>query len=87
MVVCWRQWPGGLKRHMKKKLKESNKNSVGKRPSGVIYQCPKCGVTEIIPQDVIEYFDLVNPPDPLHGPHTFSCEKCNGIMFPKEKEA
>lgn len=39
--------------------------------SGIKYICPKCHVEEIIPFEVVEYFDLVDPERLLMGPATF----------------
>lgn len=50
------------------------------------YVCSKCGEEELIPIDVIEYFDEINPEQLLYGEHQFRCEKCaTGIMVPKDK--
>lgn len=52
----------------------------------ISYVCSKCGVKEEIPNNVLEYFDEINPEQLLFGEHNFSCEKCtNGIMKPVEK--
>lgn len=41
---------------------------------------------EDIPEEVLEYFDEVNPMQLLSGPHEFTCEKCGiGIMRSEEK--
>jgi DNA-directed RNA polymerase subunit RPC12/RpoP len=50
------------------------------------YVCANCGATENVPEDVLEYFDDINPQQLLFGSHQFTCDKCsNGIMKP-EKE-
>ncbi|HHY81129.1 MAG TPA: hypothetical protein GX505_00385 [Clostridiales bacterium] len=42
-----------------------------------------CGVKEIIPEDVLDYFDLTyGERTPLTGPHVFRCEKCHAEMYP-----
>jgi len=52
----------------------------------ISYVCAECGSKEEIPEDVLEYFDAINPGELLFGSHQFVCEKCNtGIMKP-EKE-
>ena len=52
----------------------------------ISYVCAECGSKEEIPEDVLEYFDAINPGELLFRPHQFVCEKCNtGIMKP-EKE-
>ena len=53
----------------------------------VSYVCAKCGAKEEIPEDVLEYFDEINPEMLFFGSHQFTCEKCGtGIMKP-EKES
>lgn len=67
---------------MKKKKRNSEKIPL-KVLRGEIYICTECNRRERIPEDVLEYFDLVNPRSPLTGPHVFSCEKCGAEMYPK----
>ncbi|WP_297420842.1 hypothetical protein [Clostridium sp.] len=47
------------------------------------YKCSKCGITENIPREVVEYFDEIDQSN-INEPPYFSCEKCGGIMRPKE---
>ena len=47
-----------------------------RKQSGIKYICPKCQAEETIPQDVLEYFDTVDPERLLYGPSCFRCEKC-----------
>lgn len=50
------------------------------------YVCVNCGAKEEIPEDIIEYFDEINPEQLMFGSHQFTCENCfDGIMRP-EKE-
>ncbi len=53
------------------------------RPSdgSCLYQCELCGVQEQVPQDVLEYFDAIDPGLPGQ-PATFVCQSCPGIMYP-----
>lgn len=46
-----------------------------------LYQCERCGATELIPADVLAYFDQIDPDDTA-APATFQCQSCTGIMFP-----
>jgi hypothetical protein len=46
-----------------------------------LYQCELCGTQERIPNDILEYFDVIDPGDP-ESPATFRCERCPGIMYP-----
>ncbi|NLI14252.1 MAG: hypothetical protein GX425_16975 [Peptococcaceae bacterium] len=43
----------------------------------------QCNVEEEIPEEVVQYFDLVDPGDQTIPPR-FACEKCGGEMRPKE---
>lgn len=71
-----------------KKKKNHRKPSLRKecKHNTVSYVCADCGAKEQIPEDVLEYFDDVNPEQLIFGEHEFTCEKCvTGIMKP-EKE-
>ena len=51
--------------------------------SPVLFICSNCKFEEFIPQDVLEFFDVVDPD--IHGaPPTFQCQLCVGIMFPDD---
>ena len=52
--------------------------------AGMLYTCHQCQYEELIPQDVLDYFEEINPPTPFSGPHQFTCEKCESIMSPKK---
>ncbi len=67
---------------MKRKKKDSSK-SMSPNSQGEVYLCTGCGKKEMIPEDVLEYFDLVNPRNPSTGPHDFSCETCGAEMYPE----
>jgi hypothetical protein len=42
----------------------------------------------MIPFEVVEYFDMLDPERLLSGPAIFRCEKCgDGYMGPKQYEA
>jgi hypothetical protein len=45
------------------------------------YRCDRCRREELIPDEVLAYFDEVDPDD-LGSPATFQCEHCPGIMYP-----
>ncbi len=47
------------------------------------YKCLKCGITENIPREVVEYFDEMDQSN-IDEPPCFSCEKCGGTMRTKE---
>ena len=50
----------------------------------VSYVCINCGAKEQIPEDVLEYFDEINPEQLLFSAHEFTCEKCeSGVMKPE----
>lgn len=50
---------------------------------GILYVCKECGNEEIIPEEVVEYFDIMDDGD-INEPPTFSCENCGAIMRPKK---
>lgn len=53
----------------------------------VKYICSKCHAEELIPQNVIDYFDAVDPERKLVGPPSFRCEKCGyPYMLPEHYE-
>lgn len=55
-----------------------------KKRRGVKYVCPQCHIEEIIPQDAIDYVNLIDPERCLIGPPSFRCEKCgHPYMMPE----
>lgn len=48
----------------------------------ILYICTVCGEKENIPKEVVEYFDEMDQSN-VNEPPCFSCEKCGGIMRPK----
>ncbi len=52
--------------------------------SSVNYLCPKCLTEELIPQEVIDFFDKNDPQRVPIGPPSFQCERCGyPYMLPK----
>ena len=52
------------------------------------YICPKCKNSELIPQNVIDYFDAIDPERAFFGPPAFRCLKCDyPYMLPEGDEA
>jgi len=49
----------------------------------ILYICTICGLKENIPEDVVKYFDEMDQSN-IDEPPCFACEKCSGIMRPKE---
>lgn len=49
----------------------------------ILYICTHCKYEENIPKEVVEYFDEIDQSN-IDEPPCFSCEKCGGIMRPKE---
>jgi len=57
------------------KLKKDNDQSV-------LFRCLKCKFEELIPKDVVDYFDIMDGGDPTVPPR-FDCQSCNtGKMQP-----
>jgi hypothetical protein len=48
-----------------------------------LYVCNTCNFEEDIPNDVLEFFDVVDP-DFKGAPPTFQCQQCIGIMLPAD---
>jgi len=57
------------------------------KPKNVKYICSKCNTEELIPQDIIDYFDAIDPERRLVGPPSFKCENCGYLyMLPKQPQ-
>ena len=52
------------------------------QPDSLLYECELCGAQEMIPNEVIAHFDVVDPGLPGQ-PATFGCQQCPGIMYPE----
>lgn len=73
---------------MSNPLRRIKRRKKSKNNGGVKYICSNCNATEIIPHDVIGFFDVFDPERLLSGPATFTCEKCDsGYMQPDHYEA
>jgi len=76
-----------MKRHEKRRLKrEQEKNMLkGQREnqSKVRFICLQCRIEEDIPEEVVEYCDVMDDGD-IEVPPRFSCVNCNGEMVPKK---
>jgi predicted nucleic acid-binding Zn ribbon protein len=58
-----------------------------RKQNTVSYVCANCGAKEQIPEDVLEYFDDINPEQLLFSAHEFTCEKCGtGVMKPEKEQ-
>jgi DNA-directed RNA polymerase subunit RPC12/RpoP len=51
------------------------------RNQAIRYVCLSCKTEEDIPQDVVEYFDIMDLGD-QRVPPRFKCEKCGREMWP-----
>jgi predicted RNA-binding Zn-ribbon protein involved in translation (DUF1610 family) len=70
----------------KQRAKFKAKNEKNKEiEESIQYVCAECGEEELIPEGVVEYFDIMDDGD-IAEPSTFTCEKCGGIMNPKKYE-
>ena len=52
-----------------------------KRKHKVLYICSNCSAKENIPQEAIDFLDIVDGGDPS-SPPCFYCQLCDGTMFP-----
>lgn len=66
----------------KKKVLENDNKIIEKYEGDVLYICTQCGERELIPEEVVMHFDLMDQGD-ISEPPRFTCEKCGGIMNPK----
>lgn len=57
------------------------KQKPDKPAASCLYECELCGLLEEIPNDVLNYFDEIDPGEP-GAPATFQCQVCPGIMYP-----
>ncbi|EQB88361.1 hypothetical protein J2Z44_004296 [Clostridium punense] len=75
-----------VKDKQRAKLKAKKKSQVlqelRKNEDDVLYICTECGEQELIPEEVVMHFDLLDQGD-IGEPPAFYCEKCSGIMKPK----
>jgi transcription initiation factor IIE alpha subunit len=61
---------------------KAQKAKIKKEQEGILYICTECGEKEYIPEDVVDYFDIMDDGN-ISEPPTFSCQKCESIMRPK----
>jgi hypothetical protein len=47
----------------------------------ILFRCTTCNFEELIPKDVVDYFDIMDGGDPLFPPR-FDCQSCSGKMQP-----
>lgn len=75
-----------IKDKQRAKLKERKKieklKEITNNQDGILYICTECGERELIPEEVVMHFDLLDQGD-ISEPPAFNCEKCGGIMKPK----
>ena len=57
-----------------------------RKQNTIRYVCVNCGAKEEIAEDVLEYFDEINPEQLFFGTHQFTCEKCGTGIMSTEKE-
>lgn len=67
-------------------LKEMNilkkiKSLLGIGDKAIKYVCRSCKTEEDIPEDVVQFFDVMDQGD-RRVPPRFTCEKCEGEMWP-----
>lgn len=50
---------------------------------GVLYMCTKCGVYELISNDIVKYFEIISD-DNIDGYPSYRCKSCEATMRPKK---
>ena len=68
-----------------KKVKKSKNQQLKKKDKQILFKCGGCGIEELIPEDVVNYFDTFDDGD-LSVPPRFTCEECGEQMEPVEYE-
>lgn len=70
----------------KQRAKLKAKRELEKRENdSILYICSECSEKEMIPKSVVTQFDIMDDGD-ISEPPRFTCEKCNGLMYPQEYE-
>jgi hypothetical protein len=67
----------------KKRVKKAKNNN--KKQKQILFKCSGCGTEELIPEDVVNYFDTFDDGD-TSVPPRFTCEECCELMEPVEYE-
>ena len=68
-----------------KKVKRNNKKQFKKQEKQILFKCSGCGTEELIPENVVNYFDTFDDGD-TSVPPRFTCEECCELMEPVEYE-
>ena len=56
-----------------------------KEKENILYICTECKEKELIPENVVMQFDIMDDGDTSEPPR-FTCEKCGGLMYPEKYE-
>ena len=73
------------KRVKKVKSNNNNKKQYKKEEKQILFKCTGCGTEELIPEDVVNYFDTFDDGD-TSVPPRFTCEECCELMEPVDYE-
>ncbi len=70
----------------KQRARLKSKRDLEKRENdSILFICAECSVEEMIPKSVVRQFDIMDDGD-ISEPPRFTCEKCNGLMYPQNYE-
>lgn len=62
---------------------KARKQAEKRKNSDILYICTECDEQELIPEDVVKHFDIMDNGD-ISEPPRFTCEKCGGLMYPEK---
>ena len=62
-----------------------SKKRIKKQEKQILFKCSGCGIEELIPEEVVNYFDALDDGD-TSVPPRFTCEECSELMEPVEYE-
>lgn len=72
-----------MKDKRRAKVKEGRKQARVKEEKQIKYVCLDCGMEELIPEGVVQTFDIYDEGD-ISEPPRFRCEECGGSMVPED---
>lgn len=72
-----------MKDKRRAKLKAEKREKKDKEEKQIKFVCLDCGIEELIPEGVVQTFDICDEGD-ISEPPRFRCEECGGSMVPED---
>jgi DNA-directed RNA polymerase subunit RPC12/RpoP len=72
-----------MKDKRRARLKKVRRENKDKEERQIKYICLDCGMEELIPEGVVQTFDMYDDGD-IAEPPRFQCENCGGSMVPED---